>query len=206
MTILRREFESYDAYVQAQGRKATFKRKDLLAGDEKRIASFVDVFAKAKPHLNLGPVLCLGARTGAENVAAERCGHAGSVGVDLHPVGATVRKGDWHSMPEFKRGAFSNVYTNSLDHCLYLDRVVAEVHRVLSAYGVFYVMASDKGKKDEQRERSWLAEPKHNETLYWSDSDALRDAILACGGFRVAKEWRDGQWGHYFFEKQEKRS
>ena len=201
MTILRREFESYEAYVQAQGRKATYKRRDLLVGDAKRVRVFVDVFTKAAPYLNLGAVLCLGARTGAENVAAERCGHAGSIGVDLHPVGHSAQCGDWHSMPEFRNGSFPNVYTNSFDHCLHLERAVAEIHRVLSAFGVFYLMASDKGTKDDKRERSWLAEPKHNETLYWSHSDALRDAVLACGGFSVRKQWREGQWGHYFFER-----
>jgi SAM-dependent methyltransferase len=201
MTILRRDFETYDAYVEAQGRKAKYNRRDLLARDDKRIAAFVDVFTTAKPYLNLGPVLCLGARTGAENTAAARCGFAGSVGVDLHPVGLNVRKGDWHAMPEFKSGSFSNVFSNSFDHCLHLDRAVAEIHRVLSAFGAFYLMASDKGVKNAQRERSWLMEPKHNETLYWSHSDALRDAVLQCGGFRVLKEWRDGQWGHYVFEK-----
>lgn len=200
MTILRREFESYDAYVQAQGRKARYKRKELLAGDPKRVEHFVAIFNAARMHLNLGPVLCLGARTGAENEAAERCGYKGSVGVDLHPVGANVKQGDWHKL-KFRSGSFSNAYTNSFDHCLYLDRAVAEIHRVLSAYGAFYLMASDKGVKNEQRERSWLAEPKHNETLYWSHSDALRDAVLACGGFRLRKEWRVDQWGHYVFER-----
>lgn len=201
MTILRREFESYDAYVQAQGRKAKYKRNDLLAGDEKRVRDFCAVFSKAKPYLNLGPMLCLGARTGAENTAAERCGHAGSVGVDLHPVGKNVRQGDWHSLTEFSRGSFSNVFTNSFDHCLYLERAVAEIHRVLSSFGVFYIMASDKGVKNRDRELTWLAEPKHNETLYWSHTDALRDAVLAVGGFVVKKQWREGQWGHYVFEK-----
>lgn len=202
MTILRRDFASYAAYVEAQGRKARYKADDLMARYEKQFVEFARLFRKARPHLNEGrPMLCLGARTGAESGAAARVGFKGSVGVDLHPIGKHVQQADWHSMPQFADASFGNVYTNSFDHCLYLDRAVAEIVRVLEPRGAFYLMASDKGTKDKQRERSWLMEPKHNETLYWSHSDALRDAVLACGGLKVRAEWREGHWGHYVFEK-----
>lgn len=201
MTILRREFESYEAYVKAQGRKATFQRRELLSKLSKSVLDFQRVFIAAAAFLNDGPVLCLGARTGAESAAAQNCGYKGSIGVDLHPVGPGVRKGDWHSMPEFADGSFPNVFTNSFDHCLYLDRAVAEIRRVLRPGGVFYLMASDKGTKDAKRERSWLKEPKHCEALYWSQADELRDAVLALGGFRLKGQRRDGQWSHYALEK-----
>lgn len=208
MTILRRQFESYDAYVEAQGRKARYQRQMLLDGFGRSVGSFTKIFSDAKPHLNAGAVLCLGARTGAEAVAAELCGFQGSRGVDLHPVGAHVgryvQRGDWHAMPEFLDASFPNVYCNSFDHCLDLQAAVSEVRRILLRGGAFYLMASDKGQKDSRRERSWLLEPKHCEALYWSHSDELRDAVLAFGGFAVRAEWRSGQWGHYVLAKDKR--
>lgn len=202
MTILRRDFDSYDAYVEAQGRKAQYKRDELMRGYERSFVSFAHVLRRAADRLNKGrPMLCLGARTGAESNAAIRVGFKGSVGVDLHPIGLHVQKADWHSMPQFADASFANVYTNSFDHCLYLDRAVGEIVRILTPDGRFYLQASDRGVKDEKRERSWLLEPKHNEALYWSDSDALRDAVLECGGLKVREQWREGIWGNYVFEK-----
>ncbi len=195
--ILRRDFESYEAYVAAQGGKARKNRSGLLAEMPRSVQSFTDVFRNAKPYLNSGAMLCLGARTGAEMIAAEACGFTGSVGIDLHPVGAGVRAGDWHAMPEFVDGSFPNIYTNSFDHCLLLEKAAAEIRRILAPGGVFYLMASDKGAKTESRAQKWLqGDGGHNEAIFWKHSDELRDAVLACG-FEERRSWRNSYWGHY---------
>lgn len=194
--IAHRTFEDYEEYVYKQGGKARGRRAHLLNHLEKNAESFTRTFRAAKPYLTLGAVLCLGARTGAESIGATRAGFSGSVGIDLHPVGPTVKQGDWHDL-QFDAKSFANVYSNSLDHCLYLDRLATGVKRVLVDGGRFYVMATNRvGNTVEE----WLAKG-GNEGLYWQTSDELRDAIVALG-FTVRKEWHDGKWGHYVFGVQ----
>lgn len=191
--IAHRLFASYDEYVYKQGGKARGRRDHLLAHLEKNTESFARTFEHAAPYLKPGAVLCLGARTGAESIGAVRAGFPGSVGIDLHPVGPTVLQGDWHNLT-FPDALFANAYTNSLDHCLYLDRFAVQVQRVLMPGGRFYLMATNRPKALDE----WLAEG-GNEGLYWQTSDELRDALVDLG-FAVTKAWRDGKWGHYVLE------
>lgn len=190
--IAHRTFTDYEQYVWLQGGKARARSEFLLAHLPKRTQYFAKMFNLAARHLKPGPVLCLGARTGAESLGAVAAGFAGSVGIDLHPVGPTVLQGDWHAL-DFPDGSFANVYTNSLDHCLYLDKFSAEVKRVLVPDGLFYLMATNR----TTTEQAWRAGHK-NEGLYWETSDQLRDAICSYG-FVVKHGWRDGKWGHYIF-------
>lgn len=190
--IAHRSFESYEQYVFKQGGKARGCRDKLMKHHDRHIRSYEKTFRDAATHLRPGAVLCLGARTGAESLGATQAGFAGSVGIDLHPVGPTVITGDWHDL-KFPAASFANVYSNSLDHCLHLDRLTAEVTRVLEPKGRFYVMATN---RDGHSLEKWQAETKHNEALYWQTSDDLCGAI--CGfGFAVMQTWRTGKWGHY---------
>lgn len=196
MTIAHRAFETYEEYVYKQGGKARGRRDHLLAHVERNTVSFERTFRRASAHLKPGAVLCLGARTGAESVGATRAGFAGSVGIDLHPVGVigpSLQVGDWHDL-QFADASFPNAYCNSLDHCLYLDKVSAEVQRVLQPGGRFYVMATNRAGASQEE---WEAKG-GNEALYWQTSHDLRDAIVGYG-FVVEAEWRDGKWGHYVF-------
>lgn len=190
--IAHRAFADYERYVWLQGGKARARSEFLLAHLPKKTGVFARTFRMAAPHLKSGAIRCLGARTGAESLGAVAAGFAGSVGIDLHPVGPTVQRGDWHDL-QFPAASFANVYTNSLDHCLYLDKVAAEVQRVLVADGRFYVMATNRTTTLEV----WQVGHK-NEGLFWETSDQLAEAI--CGyGFRIEHAWRDGKWGHYVF-------
>jgi SAM-dependent methyltransferase len=189
--IAHREFESYDVYKYKQGGKARGKRDELLASLPKNIESFARTFTRAAKHLTPGSVLCLGARTGAESIGAGNAGFAGSVGIDLHPVGPTVLQGDWHNL-EFADASFENVYSNSLDHCLDLEKLAGEVRRVLKPNGRFYVMATN---REGNTLEAWLAKG-GNEALFWATSADLSAAICALG-FVEVKTWRDGKWGHH---------
>lgn len=192
--IKHRTFTDYEQYVYKQGGKARGNRDKLLAHVKKNTEGFERTFRRAATYLKPGSVLCLGARTGAESLGAARAGFKGSVGIDLHPVGPTVLRGDWHDLT-FPDGSFQNVYSNSLDHCLYLDKLTAGVKRVLVKDGRFYVMATNRVGANVE---TWLAKG-GNEALYWESSDELRDAI--CGlGFTVSHSWHDGKWGHYVFK------
>lgn len=188
--IAHRAFASYEQYAFKQGGKARGRRAHLLAHVAQNTDAFTRMFGRAARYLTPGPVLCLGARTGAESLGAVAAGFAGSVGIDLHPVGPTVLQGDWHHL-QFTDASFANCYTNSLDHCLYLDKFCAEVARVLVPDGRLYVMATNRDLTVEQ----WLAKG-GNEGLYWQTSDDLAAAICA-HGFQVKRAWRDGKWGHY---------
>ena len=189
--IAHREFRSYDEYVYKQGGKARGRRDHLLAHVAKNTKSFERTFRRASSYLKPGAVLCLGARTGAESIGATQAGFVGSVGIDLHPVGPSVIQADWHHLP-FPADSFANVYSNSLDHCLDLAKLTAEVRRVLVRGGRFYLMATN---RDGATLEAWL-EKGGNEALYWQNSDELRDAVCAYG-FETKKAWRDGKWGHY---------
>jgi SAM-dependent methyltransferase len=189
--IAHRNFDSYAEYTYKQGGKARGKRDELLASLPKNIESFARTFRRAAEHLASGPVLCLGARTGAESIGATQAGFAGSVGIDLHPVGPTVLHGDWHDL-QFPDASFANVYSNSLDHCLDLEKLAGEVRRVLAPGGRFYVMATN---REGHTLDAWLAKG-GNEALFWQTSADLSAAI--CGyGFVEVKAWRDGKWGHH---------
>lgn len=193
MTLAHRAFSDYESYVYHQGGKARGRRAFLLEHLPRNTESFTRVFRDAARHLRSGAVLCLGARTGAESLGAAAAGFPGSVGIDLHPVGPTVLQGDWHALT-FPDRSFANAYTNSLDHCLYLDRFASEVQRVLEPGGRFYLMATN---RDGLTEAEWRAKG-GNEALYWQTSDQLRDALVS-HGFEVLKQWRTGKWGHYVF-------
>lgn len=189
--IAHRDYPSYADYVYDQGGKARGRREELLAHLDKNTDAFARTFRDAAPHLKAGPVLCLGARTGAESIAFTRAGFPGSVGIDLHPVGPTVIEADWHQLP-FPAAAFANCYSNSLDHCLYLDRLAAEVTRVLQPGGRFYVMATN---REDHTEAEWRSKP-NNEALFWQTSRDLIEAICAYG-FVPVREWRHRKWGHH---------
>jgi SAM-dependent methyltransferase len=189
--IAHRTFDSYDEYVFKQGGKARGCREKLMKHHSRHIQSYKKTFTDAAPYLRAGAVLCLGARTGAESLGATEAGFNGSVGIDLHPVGPTVLQGDWHDLP-FEDASFANAYSNSLDHCLHLDRLTAQVKRVLVPKGRFYVMATNRPGKTEQ---DWQAAG-GNEALYWKTSDDLCQAICALG-FELIKKWHTGKWGHY---------
>jgi SAM-dependent methyltransferase len=191
--IAHRPFQSYDEYVYQQGGKARGNKDKLLEHMPRHVKGFTETFCRASAYLKHGPVLCLGARTGAESLGATAAGYEGSVGIDLHPVGPTVLQGDWHDI-QFPEKSFANAYSNSLDHCLYLDKLAEGVKRVLQDGGRFYVMATNReGNTLEEWQAKWS---KSNEALFWKTSDDLAEAI--CGyGFDVVKSWRDGKWGHY---------
>lgn len=192
--LAHRTFTDYAEYVRMQGGKARSRKQFLLDHLGKNTDNFARIFRNAAPHLKPGAVLCLGARSGAESLGAEKAGFVGSVGIDLHPVGPTVLRGDWHDL-QFDDASFANAYTNSLDHCLHLDRFAAEVKRVLVPDGRFYLMATNRQTPTER----WKGlRGKGNEALHWTTSDDLAEALYGYG-FTLKHSWLNGKWGHYVF-------
>ena len=174
--IIQRKVDNYDQYIYDQGRKARELKDKLISAKSKRIRQFEGIFQKMKPHMNAGPVLCLGARTGCEVQAAINAGFANSVGIDLHPIGPVVIEADWHRMP-FASGAFPNIFTNSLDHAADLYKLADEISRVLAINGRFVFSATD---RSTMKAEHWIKKP-NNEYLFWANPDELRDKFQYYG-------------------------
>jgi SAM-dependent methyltransferase len=173
-----RHFDTYLDYTYLQGGKARSMSGRLLEGQKKRIRGFSKVFQMLRKHCAREAFLCLGARTGAENIAASFNGFPDSVGIDLHPIGDSVIKADWHSLP-FSDKSFGNIYTNCLDHCFDLTKLGREILRVLKDDGVFILQASDseewKSIPIEHRMR------KGYEAMFWDRSCEICEELVSLG-------------------------
>jgi SAM-dependent methyltransferase len=124
-------------------------------------------------------VLCLAARLGTEVKAFIDLG-AFAVGIDLNPGKANryVVVGDFHQL-QFANHSVDVVFTNSLDHAFDLDRIVAEVQRVLTPGGHFIVEAMKGAEKGPS--------PAFYESYYWSSVEELWKRIGAVGFEEVAR-------------------
>lgn len=191
-----REFKTYEDYVFLQGGKSRFARERLLAGHSKSLRAFSTIFQRLQPFCQPEPFLCLGARTGAENEAACANGFPGSIGIDLHPVRSSVLQGDWHNIP-FLKESFTNIYTNSIDHCLHLDRLGSEIKRVMKPDGAFILQIPDKeswvGVPIEQRKQGF-------EAMFWEHSQEVCEA-LAAFGFEYKLILKHGVWSTYLLRR-----
>ena len=128
-----RRYSTYKEYVDHQGSKLDKKYSIIAAHDkqyEQSVYSRYSGFEGKK-------VLCLAARLGGEVRAFKKLG-ADAIGVDLNPGkdNKDVIYGDFHDIP-FKDKHFDYVFTNSIDHVLYLDKFYSEIKRVLKPRGVF---------------------------------------------------------------------
>jgi len=172
-----RKFEKYEDYVFLQGSKARTKRAELLQHRDKSIRGFSIIFQGLRDYCKQSAFLCLGARTGAENEAAELAGFTGSVGIDLHPVGGDVLQGDWHKLP-FADQSFQNVYTNSLDHCFDLEKMGKEILRVMMDDGVFIAQIPD---TDEWETTPFKDRKLGFEAMFWNESSEVCQALEKLG-------------------------
>lgn len=170
-----RGYASYPAYVAHQKSKRDRMTATKLAKYEARY------LAALQPRLSFGAdviwpgsrVLCLGARGGAE-VRAFRALGCQAFGIDLNPGpdNPDVFTADFHALP-FSDATMDVVFTNALDHVYDLDRMLAEVRRVLVLYGQFIVEAV--------RGTNEGCLPAAYESLSWPTIDALVSIISARG-------------------------
>lgn len=196
--IKHRECPDYSAYMHIQGAKARANAAELAKAFGPMRRGFRGAFEEAKSSLRPGTILCMGARNGAEVAAARDFGFKRAYGIDLHPVAAGSKdlgprlvRADWHYIPFVDR-SFDTVFTNSLDHCQSLDRLCAEVSRILRPKGTFYVRASDSiGKTIEHWERKTKLE-----SLWWDRWPDLMHGICERGFVEVAS-WQRGKWGAF---------
>ena len=175
--LARRRYPDYETYLTHQRLKLDALRDASLEGHAARFrAALAERLARAPIALAGRSVLCLAAREGAEVRAFIDRG-AFAVGIDVNPGRANrfVVVGDFHGL-QYADRSLDVVYTNSLDHVLELDRMVAEVARVLKPGGVF--LAELGRGTGEGGGRGFY------EALSWASADELI-ARLARGGFTV---------------------
>lgn len=168
----RKQYGSYDEYIAHQRAKLdTIKNLDkkwarLKAGLAERLGNVPQVKRGAN-------ALCLGARLGAEVEALIDFG-VFAIGIDLNPGSDNrfVVNGDFHHI-QYADASVDIVYTNSLDHVFELDKVMAEVLRVLKPDGVF-IADIESGDKD----------PGYFASTRWDSTDEMIDTI-AKGRFKI---------------------
>lgn len=162
----KRSYSSYADYVAHQSSKLGVfdisEYNEQLAGLIRERCSDLEVGGR--------PVLCLGARLGGEVQGFLSLG-AFAVGVDLNPgpQNRYVLYGDFHDLQFPDRSAFV-VFTNSLDHSLYLTTLLEEVARLLAEDGTFVVEAT----RGDDAFDDWAA-------TTWASVDSLAGVIESCG-------------------------
>jgi SAM-dependent methyltransferase len=132
----RRVYPDYETYLRHQRLKLDAHReKSIRRHDSRFQAALAERLSQLGQSLSGRSVLCLAARQGSEVKAFIDRG-AFAVGIDQNPgaMNRYVVVGDFHDL-QFASGSVDVVYTNSLDHVFELDRVLAEIVRVLRSDG-----------------------------------------------------------------------
>ena len=94
--------------------------------------------------------ICLGARTGQEVLVLRELG-LDSIGIDLVEFPPYTIKGDIHSL-QFEDSKFDLIFTNIVDHSLYLEQFISEMERVCVDGGIIILNILQNQPGDEYSE------------------------------------------------------
>ena len=94
--------------------------------------------------------ICLGARTGQEVFVLRELG-LDSIGIDLAEFPPYTIKGDIHNL-EFEDEKFDLIFTNILDHSLYLEKFISEMERVCVKDGIIILNIQENLPVDDYSE------------------------------------------------------
>lgn len=123
---------SYESYLNKQIEKTLDpKRISIWQNDEWQIKveGFKKIFDRNWKYIkNKKKAICLGSRTGQEVFVLREMG-MDAIGIDLVEFPPYTIKGDIHDL-KFDDNKFDLVFTNIIDHALYLDKFFSEVERV----------------------------------------------------------------------------
>lgn len=129
---------SYEDYVKKQIEKTLDpKRISRWKGAEwqTKIDGFESLFKRNEEYItNKKKALCLGSRTGQEVFVLRKLGME-AIGIDLVEFPPYTIKGDIHNL-FYEDGIFDLVFTNILDHSLYLQKFISEMERVSTNRGI----------------------------------------------------------------------
>ncbi len=184
--LAQRQYGSYDEYVNHQAGKLDRIIHRLKETEDEDFDEFKRRFDGCTPLSEAHSVLCLGARIGTEVRALHALGYF-AIGIDLNPGAENpyVLPGDFHDLV-FPANSVDAVYTNTMDHVFDLEKVLAEVRRLLRPGGLF--VADLLGGYEEG------FVPGEYESTHWRNLDEFVDKIGQTGEFSV-QEKRD--LGHH---------
>lgn len=185
--VSRRVYPDYDTYLAHQKTKFDAARgKFVRRHDERFYDALTARLAMLPLELTGRSVLCIAARQGTEVRAFIDRG-AFAVGIDLNPgrENRYVMVGDFHAL-QFADGTVQIVYTNSLDHAFDLDRVIAEIHRVLAPDGL--LIAELNGGDDQASDAGFY------ESSSWSSVEEVRRRIEKHGFTLEQRSGFDVPW------------
>jgi SAM-dependent methyltransferase len=185
--VNRRVYPSYDAYLNHQRNKFDHIRKQSIERHDRRFyGALRERLQRSAVPLARRSVLCLGARQGTE-VRVFIDEGAFAVGIDLNPgpQNRYVVVGDFHDL-QFAARSVDIVYTNALDHAFDLQRILAEVWRVLADDGRVFVEVS----RGSELGSGWG----FYESLSWSSVSDLLDPIRRAGFCVEQRSLFDEPW------------
>lgn len=166
----RRVYPDYETYLRHQRTKFDAARgKFVRRHDERFYTALCDRLAALPFDFRGASVLCIAARQGTEVRSFIDRG-AFAVGIDLNPgrENRYVMVGDFHDL-QWGDGVVQYAYTNSLDHAFDLDRVLAEIRRVLRPDGV--LIAELNGGAGQGSDAGFY------ESSSWSSIEEMRQRI-----------------------------
>ncbi|HEX6134454.1 MAG TPA: class I SAM-dependent methyltransferase [Longimicrobiales bacterium] len=170
----RRVYPDYETYIAHQKTKFDAARgRFVRRHDERFYEALTGRLTGLETELKGRSVLCIAARQGTEVRAFIDRG-AFAVGIDLNPGrdNRYVVTGDFHAL-QYADGSVDVAYTNSLDHAYELDRVLAEIHRVLVPDGL--LIAELNGGEDQPSDAGFY------ESSSWSGIDDMKRRIESHG-------------------------
>ncbi len=174
-----RVYGSYPEYVEHQKEKLDLILKVGLPEYDKEYREVLKERLKTLQILQSGnSVLCLAARLGTEVKSFLDLG-CFAVGLDLNPGSNNpyVVHGDFHNI-QYPDQCIDVVFTNSLDHALYLRRLINEIKRILKPSGIV-ILEIIKGREEGST-------PGAFESLSWEKIDDVLEPFLE-SGFAIIK-------------------
>ena len=145
---------SYEDYVKKQIEKTLDpKRISRWKGVEwqTKIDGFESLFKRNEEYItNKKKALCLGSRTGQEVFVLRKLG-MDAIGIDLVEFPPYTIKGDIHNL-FYEDGIFDLVFTNILDHSLYLQKFISEMERVSTNRGIIILNIQENMTFDDYSE------------------------------------------------------
>ena len=138
--------KTYEDYINKQLEKTLNPNKvKKWQGEEWQIKvdGFRHLFKRNEEFLKYKKnSICLGARTGQEVFVLRELG-LDSIGIDLVEFPPYTIKGDIHNL-EFDDEKFDLIFTNILDHSLYLEKFISEMERVCMKNGIIILNIQEK--------------------------------------------------------------
>lgn len=164
--------KNYEDYIKKQLEKTLDPKKIYKWKNtewDKKVNGFEKIFDRNKKYLqNKKKGICLGSRTGQEVFVLQKLG-LDTIGIDLVEFPPYTVKGDIHDL-QFKDKEFDLIFTNIIDHSLYLNKFISEMERIATK-GAHIIINLEVNVVADDYSENFLTDPKkiiemfHNSSL-----------------------------------------